>query len=227
MAKHTTEIRLDEYGSETHESWVLVRANNVSSSPPGARLFDSEITHQHSIVVEVARCTRKRDLHRDYLHDTEVLMQLAMSQAQWGAFVSSFGNGNGVPATLEYLVGVGDVPGAPDESRLAESHAEVLNAGKDALSDVDAQFQKVMEAFETGGKAALRQELRSLGFALRNAPLNMEFAARSLTEHAENVVTKARRDIEGMALAAYEQGALAPASPLQLGPTKPDDDPLG
>lgn len=53
-----TEIRIDEHGDETHESWILVRANRVSASP-GRRLFDSEIRHQHYIRVTVSRCSRK------------------------------------------------------------------------------------------------------------------------------------------------------------------------
>ena len=88
---------------------------------PGARLFDSEIAHQHYVVVTARRCVRKRDLKRDWTFATEVIFECSMSQAQWGAFVSSFGQGSGVPATLTYLHGVGRVPeAARQESRLLE-----------------------------------------------------------------------------------------------------------
>jgi hypothetical protein len=91
-----TAIRLNEHGEETHESWLLIRANHVTSTP-GARLFDSEIAHQHYVVVTVTRCRRRRDLKRDWLFNDETLLEMSMSQAQWGAFVSSFGQGAGAP----------------------------------------------------------------------------------------------------------------------------------
>jgi hypothetical protein len=210
----TTEIRIDEHGDETHESWLLITTSHVSSTP-GARLFDSEIPHQHYIVVTVKRCTRKRDLSRDWLYPTKVILEMSMSQAQWGAFVSSFGQGGGVPATLNYLLSE-RVPSAPPESRLHQSHQEVKDAGTRALAHVQDSFDAFVSAFETQGKKAQRAALSSLESALANAPLNMEFAASSLTEHVENVVTKAQADIDGMVAAAMERGELVQPSQFQL-----------
>lgn len=213
--KPTTEIRIDERGDETHESWVMIGAHHYSGG--NVHLFDSEIAHQHFIGVTVKRCKRRRDLNRDWLHSSETLLEVHMSQAQWGAFVSSFGQGNGVPATLDYLTGVGHVSSAPVESRFDESHAEVLNAGEEALQSVQEGYERVMEAFEVGGKKAMREALRGLAIRLQNAPKHMEFAAESLTEHVENVITKARADIEGMVLNAQQQGQLDHPIDLQLG----------
>lgn len=206
--RETTEIRIDEHGDETHESWVLIRANNISTSG-GSRLFDSEISHQHTIIVEASRCTRKRDLNHDHLYSREIILVLEMSQAQWGAFVSSFGNGNGVPATLRRLVGVGEVPAAPFESRLAESVKDVRESGDEAFGEIQEQFATVEAIFERGGgRKEMREAIRTLHYTIKNAPANMEFAATSLNKHVENVVTKARADIEGMVLAAQAQGEL-------------------
>lgn len=217
MMPEVTEIRVDDRGHETHESWLLIRANNVSSTP-GHRLFDSEIPHGHFIKVVVTRCQRQRQLNRDYLYQKEVLLEMAMSQAQWGAFVSSFGNGSGVPATLEFLGGQGYVPQAPAESRFDQSHEEVREAGAKALEEIQQSYERVMDAFENSGKRDLREALTNMKYVLRNGPLNMEFAAKSLTEHVEAVVTKARADIEGMVLSAMERGELPEsAGAFQLG----------
>lgn len=205
MRPEPTEIRIDEHGDETHESWLLIHANRMHGS---TRLFGSEITHQQCITVTISRCSRKRDLNRDWLHSTKQLLEMWMSEAQWGAFVSSF-HGTGVPATLTYLTGEGMVPQqAAVDSRLDKSLAEVRNAADKSLEEIKASYGKVMEAFETGGKKVQREALRDLGIRLGNAPSNMTFAARSLQEHVENVVTKARADIEGMVLQAQQQGAL-------------------
>jgi hypothetical protein len=215
MPAEVTQIRIDENGNEMHESWLLLTASRVSSSP-GAWLFDSEIQHNHYMVVTISRCKRHRTLNRDYKHSTNILLEMNMSFSQWAEFVSSIGDGGGASATLTMLVGEGHVPQAPPDSRLAESHREVLDAGSKALRQVQAAYDELKAAFEMGGKRAQREALVSLGHTIGNAPRNMEFAAESLTEHVENVVAKARADIEAMVEAAAEGHELPADIRLQL-----------
>lgn len=199
-----TDIIVHEDGTEEHESWLMIRANNISSTP-GAVLFDSEIQHQHYIYVSISRCTRKRGLNRDWKHATKLLLEMSMSQAQWGAFVSSFGNGSGVPATLTFLSGQGMVPQAPRESYFDKSHQEVKDAGTKALEEIRRAANDLSGAFVGGAtKKVLKEKIFHLNAMIQNGPANMEFAAKSLTEHVENVVTKARADIESMAATAAQ-----------------------
>jgi hypothetical protein len=221
MAREVTEICINEHGDETHESWVVIRANRAQVMHGGGRgmwLFGSDISHQHVVTMEVARCSRRRQINHDYLHSEEVLLKLVMSQAQWGAFVSSFGDGTGVPATMEWLTGVGQVPAAPPESRFDESHEEVRQAGDRALEKISTAMKEVEEAFESGGRRVLREKLRTLHYAIENAPANMSFAAESLTEHVEKVIAGARADIEAMALAAVEHEELTTRALPRLSP---------
>lgn len=183
---------------ESHPSYVAIRASRVSCSP-GQRLFDSEVHHSHYITVTINRVERHRELNRDWIFPREELIEVAMSAAQWGAFVSSFGEGSGVPATLFHL-GSERVDDPPDESRLDISHAEVLNAANEGVASIREAFEGVKSARAAGGKRILDGAMRGMEAAIRNAPKNMEFAAKSLTEHTENVVTKARADIEAMVL---------------------------
>lgn len=197
MDIETTPVELDEHGDEVHPSFVMVSASRISAAP-GVHLFDSEIQHREFVRVRVAKAKRKRDLHHDWLFGGKDLIEIDMSLSQWGAFVSSFGQGSGVPATLAYFNGE-RVPEAPSGARLALSVAEVKNAGAAALEDIGAAFDKVEEAFDA---KAGRKEMSSLIHHLRcmidNGPGNMAFTAKSLTEHVEKVVTKAKADIEGM-----------------------------
>lgn len=209
-----TEIRIAEDGDESHESWLLIRANQVSTT--GTHLFDSEIRHARYIEVSVTRCTRKRDLNRDWLHNTQTLIEIDMSEAQWGAFVSSFGNGSGVPATLAWFEGK-MIPRAVHNSRLDESHKEVSGAVARGMEQVKEAQAVVQEAFEGGaGKKEMRALLSTLQLRIDQMPGNMEFAAKSMTEHVENVVTKARSDIEGMAYQAAKSGTEI-ESPFPMG----------
>jgi hypothetical protein len=53
--------------------------------------------------------------------------------------------------------------------------------------------------------------MRHLKAMIDNAPSNMEYAAVSLSEHAENVVQKARHDIEAMVVNKAQQLGIDPA----------------
>lgn len=191
-----------EHGDEAHPAWGLIGASRVSSSPPGAALFDSDIQHQHYVVVRLSRATRKRDLGHDWQHGAEQLIEVAMSEAQWASFVSTMNVGQGVPCTIE-RVGREDMPGVEYEPRLALSMGEVDNAAHKAMEEIQAAF----DAYEESKTKANRDRLK---YAIQNAPANMGFAAKTLSKHAENVVQRARADIEAMVVSKAEQLGIEP-----------------
>jgi hypothetical protein len=79
----------DEHGDEQHPAFGMIGASRVSSSPPGATLFDSDIRHQHTVTVRIATATRRRDLNHGWLHRKREFVEVEMSEAQWASFVSS------------------------------------------------------------------------------------------------------------------------------------------
>lgn len=203
MKRKTEKPTVTERGEETHPAWGLIGASRVSSSPPGAVLFDSDIRHQHYVVVQLSRATRQRDLGRDWKHGDEQIVEIAMSEAQWASFVSTMNVGQGVPCTIE-RVGTEAMPGMEYESRLAVSMDEVDDAAHKALEEI----RKTFSAYESHKTKANRDKLK---YAIQNAPDNMGFAAKSLNEHAENVVQRARSDIEAMVVSKAEQMGIEPA----------------
>ena len=194
---------VDEKGRETHPAWGMIGISRVTSTP-GAVLFDSDIKHQHSIVVRISEGERERDLKRDWLRPRKQLIEVQMSEAQWAAFVSSVGSGSGVPCTIRARENNYDVPGLEFEPRLQHSMDEVRRAGDEALAEIRRAFEAVKEKPNKGN-------LRHLEAMIENAPSNMQFAAKSLSEHAEGVVQKARVDIESMVLSKAEQLGIDPA----------------
>lgn len=199
------EPTLDEYGAERHPAWVLVGASRGQWTPPGAVLFDSDIRHTNCVTVRVKRARRKRSLHHDWKGGGEQILEFVFSEAQWASFVSSMNTGDGVPATLTWdaTTDEKEVPGMPFEPRLQESIDEVRGAATEAQETLLAAF----EAY-TAKKSA--ENLRSLEYAIRNMPANMVFAANSLSEHAENVVQRARADVEAFVANKAAQLGLEP-----------------
>lgn len=205
MHEPTPPTLIDHDGShgieETHPAWAMISASRVQSG--GAVLFDSDIRHHHTVIVRVGTASRRRDLNRDWMHRDQEFLEVEMSEAQWASFVSSMNTGSGVPCTIRRREDDWNVPGLFYEPRLQESMRETRNAAHEAFDNVRQAF----EAYEEKKNAA---NLRNLKYAIQNAPANVEFAGKSLAEHAENVVQKARVDIEAMVVSKAAQLGLEP-----------------
>jgi hypothetical protein len=202
MARRETERpTVNEDGYERHPAWGLIGASRVSSGG-GASLFDSDIPHREFVVVRLSRASRRRNLNSDFKHGEEQLIEIAMSEAQWASFVSTMNVGQGVPCTIERIA-MERMPGLEHEPRLAVSMDEVGNATTKAVEEIRAAF----EAYEQNRTKANRDTLK---YAIANAPANMKFAAKSLDQHAENVVQRARADVEAMVVHKAEQLGIDP-----------------
>ncbi len=167
---------------------------------PGAVLFDSDIRHQHYVVVKVSRAARKRDLGYDHKYGRQQIVEFAMSEAQWASFVSSMNSGSGVPATLLWDASADnpEVPRVPYDPRLQVSMDETHSAAQRAQADVIAAFEEYSKHKTVGN-------LRTLQARIENMTPNIDYAATKLSEHAENVVQRARADIEAFVTSKAQQ----------------------
>lgn len=202
-----------ERGDETHPAWGMVSVHRVSSTP-GSVLFDSDVQHQHFVRVTLRRAIRQRSLNRDWLHpESKDLFEIDMSEAQWASFVSSFNTG-GVPCTIRATENNRNVDGLHFEPRLKESMAEVKGAARKMVDRMKAAVEAYDALPPNAGVKARREAMDKIRLAVEHTEGNMEFAAKSLEEHTENVVQKARVDIEAMVYAQAERLGLDPRATL-------------
>lgn len=198
--RETVPPTIDEHGDEVHPAFAMAQVHRISSTP-GAVLFDSDIKHGEIIRLTVTRATRARSLHRDWIHSgTKTVVEVDMSMAQWAGLVSSMGT-SGVPVTIRATEGDWSVPGLPYDPRLAHSVAEVKEGAHktfDAIKEALAEYEAVIAA--KGGAKERRAALSKLHHTVQNTAGNLAFAAESLSEHTENVVQKARADLEAMVI---------------------------
>lgn len=191
----------DKYGNEVHPAFGMISAGRVSiggGPGSGSVLFQSDIKHGHTVRITISRATRKRDLNHDWVHSGQELIEVELSEAQWASFVSSM-NTSGVPCTLRRTENDVFVPGLEYQPRLAESMGEVKDAAVKAFGGIREAMQAYEKAIEEkAGAKTIKEARRKLHYAIEHSGANMHFAAKSLVEHTENVVQKARADIEAM-----------------------------
>jgi hypothetical protein len=90
---------------------------------------------------------------------------------------------------------------------MKQSVAEVEGASDKVFGEVADAAAALRKAFDgKAGRKEMQQAIWDLENRLKNAKPNLKFAADSLTEHVENVVTKARYDIEATVRLAAERG---------------------
>lgn len=211
-----TEPTVDEYDTERHPAWATIGASRVSTGGiRGVHLFDSDINHQHTVIVTLRMAGRKRDLHHDWIHGGDVQYEVEMSEAQWASFVSAMNSGSGVPCTLRYTATEGHTPDFPHAPRLAETLAETHRAAHDAFDGIRAAFGAYEAALKSGTARERREALNTLDARIRNAVPNVDFAGRQLVGQAEEVVQRAKADVEAFVTAqarhlGIEPGSLAP-----------------
>lgn len=205
-----------EIPREHHPAFGLISVNRSQGTP--RVLFDSDIQHGHTVHITIYEADRTRDLNHDSIFAKSregILAEVEMSEAQWASFVSSMGQGDGVPCTVRRKQGDWDIPGLPHAPRMAEQMAEVRNAADKAL-------EKIREAFAAVEERPNKSNIRALKIAIEHMPANMAFAAQSLTDYTENVVQRATADIEAMVIAKAKYLGIDPAEVgvmPQLGPS--------
>jgi hypothetical protein len=206
--------------TEQHPAMGQISVSRVSSGK-GHRLYDSDIGHHEWVEVMLERAQRTRTHSHDYHFGVERIASIQMSMAQWASFVSSF-NTSGVPCTIEYRqVGeLVEVEQIDDEPRLAMTMQETRTAATRAFDDIVNELDEVDRLIEEkAGLREVRQALHSLRSRLNNAVPNVNFATKTLAKHAEDVVQKARFDIESMvAQHAAQLGIEAPDNIIEIGP---------
>lgn len=208
------EPTIDEHGHETHPAWATIRA--VRGSGGHGVLFDSDIVHQHTMRVSIGSAVRNRDLKHDWIHGQikADYIEVEMSEAQWASFISTPNSGSGTPCTVRYLNGQ-EVPGVHYDPRLALNMAETRAAASEA-------FKHIQEAFDTleglidnkapmRGPAGQREALRHLKYAIANAVPNVDYAGKKLIEQTEEVVNKAKADIEMFVISKAHQLGINPS----------------
>lgn len=197
----------------THPAFAMASVHRSQYGPPGAKLNDSDILHHETITLAIHEARRTRGNKHDHHFADKLVVEVEMSMAQWAGLVSSM-NTVGVPVTMKYVRDgkLQAVPGILEEPRLANTMAEAKVAASEAFDKIKDYAQVVDDLVASKASVReIREALTSLKFAIQNATPNVNYATQTLSRHAEEVVQKARADVEAMVVQHATQLGLNPA----------------
>jgi hypothetical protein len=187
------------HGAETqhHPAFSFIRASRVSGS---TNLYDSDFRHQHYVSVTIGRSHRERSYSNDNTYDERELIQVAMSETQWGHFVSSM-NSSSTPCTMqrgpmpESTYKYEMIPGLPDPKPVTEKFDREIDAAmQEAINMVRAMRDKLSSSEKPLSKKEQIELARNLDTVSHRITGSAKFVADQFSEHVEKTVDKAKAE---------------------------------
>ena len=168
-------------------SWSRI----MCSSPQS--MFGTEIKTSNPVKIVISNAAEERDLNRNWIFTKERIVELEMTPIQWAEFLTS-GNTEGVPCTLKYVRGEGNL-----------SEPKVEDIKKVYNNEVDQHFDEIKEDFSTLSSKVKAlsmklgkentKELEDLIYKLNmNINSNMDYIKKCFKEDMTEMVGKAKAE---------------------------------
>ena len=179
-----------------HESYGMVGISHISST--GTILAGSEFKHHHFVELTIRRAERHRDLSRDWWFGREELISIFLSEAQYVELMGRPNMGEGVPCTLNHVMGARMEAPPPPEPRKSQGHSDLEKTAAKASDAMKEALAVVEEALASGkvGKKQLEKMAFSLKCQIENFAPNMKYVVDSFDEAMNATVAKAGIEIE-------------------------------
>jgi hypothetical protein len=174
-----------------HPAFGQIRVSRVTG---GRTLYGSDFEHQTFVEITVSESHLNRANTRDWHFARNEFLTVAVSEAQWATFVSSFNQGSGVPCTIARRDGA-MVPGFP----LRDSGAEYKEDADETLTTAIKSLKQLRQQIEDGSaglsKAKAKAMSDQVAKSIQELESNLPFVARRFSEHMEERVEKAKIEI--------------------------------
>jgi hypothetical protein len=176
----------------------VVKVGRISGQ---VELFDSDVTHQHFIGLEICHAETERHLSQNWVHGGKEIIRVYMSEIQWAQLLSSMNQGDGVSCTLNHIEGKRIAPPPRAKSIASTFHKEIVETAEDSLNAIKSAISTVEKAFEPKAKALNKTELAAvlsnLQTAVREFENNLPFVEKQFTEAMETKMSEAKSSFEG------------------------------
>ena len=187
---------IDEFKRQSHPSYAVIRFNKIHS---GVRaLFGSSIKHSDLISLEIEHAELDRGLHKDWIHPTSTILQAVMSYSQFAEAITSFGQGEGVPITLERLYPDGFIEEPPFQGKVEQFEKEFkdqLQTNANTAEDAKNTIAEILKK-KTISKNDRETIIKLLDSIISETVNNTSFVYTSFNEQMDKTISEAKGEIE-------------------------------
>jgi hypothetical protein len=182
--------------AESHESYGTITITRAQGNFDN--LFASNIETNHAIHLTIQRAERRHEHAHDWIHGREELISVYLSPLQFAEFLTSMGQGEGTPCTINRVQG--DMMEQPPETEATarkvvrefvektEDIAEFAKGADQLVKDILGKGQKM--------KKADREELQAIFTKMcRVVTDSAPFLIKQAEEHINTMVAEAKATI--------------------------------
>lgn len=181
---------------EKHESFGMVGMCHTSSN--GTILVGSEFKHHHFVTLTIKRAEKVRDLSHEWWFGREELIRISLSEAQFVEFIGRPNMGDGIPCTLEHVMGE-QMPDPPEPVSMKEKfRADLKDDVNKCVNDLREATAELNKAIDEGriNKTVLREIAKKLEYAARAVDSGIPFVEKQFETAMEATVRHAAAEIE-------------------------------
>lgn len=182
---------------QRHESYGLISFSRMTSSD-SKPLFGSSIEHENTICMRLNHAEVERGLNTDWYHNTGRIIEVEMSSAQFADLITSLNQGDGIPCTIRWMAGQGQIEDPPFESK-AELHKKEFSKHQEKIKEkLTETIQLAEEIFKkkTLNKTDKENFINNLSRLYTEIIMNSEYQVEMFDEQMSKTITEAKAEIE-------------------------------
>lgn len=180
-----------------HPSYGIARFSRVNHSGR-VPLFGSSIQHGNTITLTISKASHERDLSHDWYHTRDEMIEIEMSNNQFGELISSFNYGSGVPVTIKRL-NHERMPDPPFLSKIDLFKGEFKNQMHNYAIDVQSGFEAAMDILKNKpniGKGDREVIISAFEKVISKLKSSLPFINNSFHDAMDKAVVEAKGEIE-------------------------------
>lgn len=177
-----------------HPAFGQISVSRITAGGAGVNLYGSDFGHGDLVSIEIKHSQLNRELNHDWYFPRDQIVNVYLSAAQWAVFVSSFNVGSGVPCTINWEKGEGQIPEIPPIDRAEVFKKEMADTTNEAV----ARLEKLKKTIEEMGlpKKKADELLSQVRMANMSLVSSIPFVQDQFDEHVETTIEKSKIEVE-------------------------------
>lgn len=182
----------------THPSYGMLAISRTHGGTGQTRLFGSSLAaHYGTIRLTISRAVWRHELHRDWYHDQNQLIEIEMSAAQFADAITSLNQGAGTPCTIRMIAGHPKIDPPPDHATEAEYIRDTFDASLGGFIEKAREYRKAIEKHTEKLSEKARREIKiALDVIEDQMASNVPFVIKQFNEATTKIATAAKAEVE-------------------------------
>jgi len=216
-------IRKGDHDStiEEHPSYGMIGVSRYTCTPP-QNFFGSSIRHHAGVTIRIGHAEKHRQLYADRYMMSKPIIEISLTEAQFGQLLSHMNVGDGVPCTIE-AINFEKQPDCPEKNERQELEAEFRRKMQelDQICDAVITTAETMAQADRVPKKERVEFVKALQMLKCQIGQNLPFMASQWNEALDDMLNEAKSDLSSYTKQLLQSaGAAAVAQQLEERATK-------